>query len=139
MSVEAITAIGGLIIIGITFIVIFARIIFKKVPRKLKEDKFMAKWQELQAYCKDKSTWAKAVLTADNLLDEALKKRRFKGKNMGERLVSAQKDLTNNDDVWFGHKLSKKLQEEPEMKLKEIDVKEALIGFRQALKDLGAL
>lgn len=139
MSVEAITAIGGLIIIGITFIVIFMKLIAKRVPRKLKADKFTAKWQELQSYCKDKSTWPDAILSADKLLDEALQKRRFKGKNMGERLVSAQKDFSNNDDVWFGHKLSKKIQEQPELKLKEIDVKEALIGFRQALKDLGAL
>jgi hypothetical protein len=139
MSVEAITAIGGLIVVCITLVVIFTKFVVKKVPRKLKEDKFNAKWQELQAFCKDKATWPDAILAADSLLDEALRKRRFKGKNMGERLVSAQRILTNNDDVWFGHKLCKKLQETPELKLKEIDVKEALIGFRQALKDLGAL
>lgn len=139
MSVEAITAIGGLVIIGVTVLVILGRFVFKKVPRKLKEDKFHAKWTELQAFCKDKTTWPDALIAADTLLDEALKKRRFKGKNMGERLVSAQKVFTNNDDLWFGHKLTKKIQEDPALKLKEVDVKEALLGIRQALKDLGAL
>lgn len=139
MSVEAIAAIIGLIIIVLTFVVVILKFVVKKVPRKLKEDKFIAKWQELQAYCKNKTTWPDAILAADKLLDEALLKRRFKGKNMGERLVSAQKMFTNNDDVWFAHKLCKKLQEQADLKLKEADVKDALIGFRQALKDLNAL
>lgn len=139
MSVEAIAAIIGGIIIVLTFVVIILKFVVKKVPRKLKEDKFMAKWQELQAYCKDKATWPDAILAADKLLDEALVKRRFKGKNMGERLVSAQKMFSSNDEVWFGHKLCKKIQEQPDFKLKESDVKDALFGFRQALKDLNAL
>lgn len=139
MSVEAITAICGLVVVCITLLVVLIKFVVKKVPRKLKEDKFQAKWQELQSLCKDKMTWPEALLSADKLLDEALLKRRFKGRNMGERLVSAQREFTNNDDVWFGHKLCKKIQETPEFKLKEVDVKDALIGFRQALKDLGAL
>lgn len=139
MSVEAIAAICGLVIVVLTFIVVITRFIFKKVPRKLKEDKFVGKWKELEAYCKDKSTWPEALKSADELLDEALKRRRFKGKNMGERMVSAQKEFTNNDDVWFGHKLTKKIAEDPELKLKETDVKSALLGIHRALKDLGAL
>lgn len=139
MSVEAIAAIVGVIIIILTFVVVTMKFVIKKVPRKLKEDKFMAKWQDLQAYCKDKATWPDAILAADKLLDEALIRRRFKGRNMGERLVSAQKMFSNNDDVWFAHKLCKKLQEQADLKLKEADVKDALIGFRQALKDLNAL
>lgn len=139
MSAEAIAAIVGLVIIGLTFIVIFSRLVVKKVPRKLKEEKFLGKWKDLEAFCKDKATWPEALKAADELLDEALKKRRFKGKNMGERMVSAQKMFTNNDDVWFGHKLTKKILENPELKLKESEVKNALISFHRALKDLGAL
>ena len=58
---------------------------------------------------------------------------------MGERLVSVQRRLTDNDGAWFGHKLRNKLEADPGTKLKEVDVKDALIGIRQALKDLGAL
>jgi hypothetical protein len=53
--------------------------------------------------------------------------------------VSAQHELSNNDAVWMAHKLRNKLVHEDYNKLKENDVKDALIGFRQALKDLGAL
>lgn len=139
MSVEAITAIVGLVIVVITVVVVFSRLVVKKVPRKLKEAKFQAKWKDLQSFCKDKATWPEALVAADKLLDEALLKRRFKGKNMGERLVSAQREFSNNDDVWFSHKLTKKVSEDPETKLKDTDVKDALLSVHQALKDLGAL
>ena len=58
---------------------------------------------------------------------------------MGKRLVAAQREITSNDDVWFGHKLRNKLVHEHDIKLRERDVKDALLGIRAALKDLGAL
>jgi hypothetical protein len=86
-----------------------------------------------------KDSWKQAVIDADNMLDEVLKKKRFSGKNMGERLTKAQRLISDNEGVWFGHKLRKQYESEPDIKVKEKDVKEALIGIRQALKDLGAL
>lgn len=111
-----------------------------RVRRKpLNTDYFQQKWVELQKQCRNKETWPQAVLDADKLLDEALKKSFTRGKNMGERMVAAQRRFTDNDGVWFGHKLRNKVESDPELKLKEDDVKGALIGIRQALKDLGAL
>ena len=80
-----------------------------------------------------------AVMNADKLLDRALKDSRYKGKTMGERLVAAQREIKYNDDVWYGHKLRNKLVHENDIKLKERDVKDALLGIKAALKDLGAL
>lgn len=116
-----------------------ALFIVRKRPQVLKQNYFQQQWVELQKMCRQKETWPSAVLDADKLLDEALKKRKLGGKNMGERLVKAQRIFTDNDSVWFGHKLRNRIESDPETKLKEGDVKEALIGIRQALKDLGAL
>lgn len=80
-----------------------------------------------------------AVIDADKLLDDALKKRHFRGKTMGERLVSAQRSLSDNDAVWYAHKLRNRLVHEPDIKLKKKEAQTALTGFRQGLKDLGAL
>ena len=107
--------------------------------RKLKPAKFKVRWTELQKFCSSKDTWALAVINADKLLDEALKKKRFKGKSMGERMVEAQKLLSDNDGVWFAHNLAKKLIDDSYGKLKETEVKKSLVGIRQALRDLGAL
>lgn len=111
---------------------------FPKRPVRIKHSRFVASWQELQSYCKNKATWPQAVMSADKLLDAALKKRHFKGKTMGERLVAAQNNLSDNDMVWTAHNMAKKIMDAPDISLREKDVKLALIGFRQALKDLGA-
>jgi hypothetical protein len=99
----------------------------------------MERWQEVQKLCSTSTTWPLAIINADKLLDEALRKARMKGKTMGERLVAAQRRLSDNDGVWFGHKLRNRVVHEEMPKLKQNDVQAALRGFRQALKDLGAL
>lgn len=139
MSTEVIILLIGIVIVCLTVLVVMLKFTLRRAPMKPRKKTYERRWKELQAYCKSKDTWPKALLDADNLLDKALIKRGFKGKTMGERLVSAQRKFTDNDELWYAHKLVKKLQDDPEMKLKEREVKDALIGFRQALKDLGAL
>jgi hypothetical protein len=109
--------------------------------RRLNVGKFTARWQEVQQFCASRKTWPTAIIQADNLVNEALKKRKYKGKTQGERLVAAQRDLTANDKIWLGHKLRNKLEQEQVdvRKLKKDDMLTALSGFRQALRDLGAL
>lgn len=130
-----------IIMIGVIVVAVLLALLarWRRRPRQLKADDFQAKWQHLQKMCADKAAWREVVLDADNLLDEALRKKRLGGKNMGERLVRAQRLFTDNDGVWFGHKLRGRVEGEPKLRLKEKDVKEALMGIRQALKDLGAL
>lgn len=134
-------SLGTLLLVAVMafILLIVVAVIYRRMPKKLNADKFLGDWKELQSYCRDKGTWAQAVTDADKLLDKALKRRKFKGKRMGERMVSAQRMISNNDQLWFAHNLAKKVVANPSMKLKEEDVKTALIGFRQALKDLGAI
>lgn len=100
---------------------------------------FDKRWHDLQKNCAQRKTWPLAIIDADNLLADALKKSRFKGKTTGERLVAAQHKLTSNEKVWFGHKMRNRIVHEDVRKLKKQDVLEALSGFRQALRDLGAI
>jgi hypothetical protein len=132
------TTIVTIITVVALLAVVFGASFLRFRPRSLNTAYYQKKWQEAQNLCKDKTTWPLAIINADKLLDEVLKKRHYKGKTMGERLVSAQRMLTNNDGVWFGHKLRNRVVHE-ETKLREGDVKKALVGLRQALKDLGAL
>lgn len=116
----------------------------KIIPRrrkKLNQTHFTEQWKDLQKLCATRKTWPQAILEADKLVDEALKKSHYKGKTTGERLVAAQHSLTANDMVWLGHKLRNRLaQEEIDVRtLKKQDIVNALSGFRQALRDLGAL
>ena len=127
------------ILLAIPFVAILVFVGLRKMPRRLKVRKYVGDWKELQLFCKDRATWPKALEDADKLLDQALRRRKYKGRSMGERLVSAQRKLTDNDSIWTAHNLTKKITENPALRLRESAVKSALIAYRQALKDLGAL
>ncbi|MDZ7786154.1 MAG: hypothetical protein U5L95_03470 [Candidatus Saccharibacteria bacterium] len=135
MTPETIVAIAA----GSVIAVFVGFLAYKKLPKRPKKQKYVARWRELQSLCKDKSTWRDAVIAADKLLDRALKQRKFKGKTPGERLVSAQKKFSKNDQVWDAHNLYKKLIANEERQPGEEETKKALANFRQALRDLGAL
>jgi len=132
---DIIIAVVAAVIIALFYLVWRRR----RKPSKLNTDYFQKRWQEAQKLCSREDTWPLAIINADKLVEEALKKRKYKGKTMGEKLVAAQHDIQNNDGVWFAHKLRNKLVHEDLKKLKKKDVLEALIGFRDTLKDLGAL
>lgn len=123
----------------VIFLLVITALLKRRTVKELNTEYFQMRWKDLQKLCGNKDTWPLAIIDADKLLDEALRKRRTKGKTMGERLVHAQHDIRDNDAVWFAHKLRNKLVHESYDSLKQSEVKDALIGFRQALKDLGAL
>ena len=100
---------------------------------------FSEKWMELLTRVRTPEGMILAVIDADKLLDEALRRKHFKGKTTGERLVAAQRTISDNDSVWYAHKLRNRLVHEPNVKLKKREAQNALAGFRQCLKDLGAL
>ena len=123
---------------GIVALALLARFSRRLVPR-LNRKYFLARWTELLEHLKTPHGMALAVIDADKLLDEALRRRNYRGQTTGERLVAAQRGLSNNDAVWYAHKLRNRLVHEPNIRLKKSEVKDALSGFRQALRDLGAL
>ena len=131
-----------LVIIALAFILVVSLIgvfVLRLKSRRNLPIKFREKWLEIQRLCASKETWVLAVINADKLLDNALKKKRFKGKSMGERMVAAQRLLTDNDAVWYAHNLAKKLIAESSGQLREAQVKKALVGIRQAMRDLRIL
>lgn len=129
---------AGVILFGIAVLVLVG-MIGKKVPTRLNQKQFQNRWMELLARVKTPEGMVLAIIDADKLLEDALRKRHFKGRTTGEKMVSAQRELSDNDAVWFAHKLRNRLVHEPNVKLKKRDCQTALSGFRQALRDLGAL
>lgn len=132
-----ITFLVAAVIFGVVVLFILSKLVAK--PRKLNQQYYQRKWLEILARVKTYDGMILAVIDADKLLDEALRKRNYKGKTMGERLVAAQRDLSDNDTVWYAHKLRNRLVHEPTVRLRKNEAKDALAGFRQGLKDLGAL
>lgn len=135
--IETIVMVAG----GVAMLTVFVGgfLWLRNRQKPLKQDYFRAKWKDLQKLLRNKDRWDVALLEADNLLDIALKKKHIRGHNMGERLVKAQRLFSDNDGVWFAHKLRNRIESDPEAKLKDREIKQALVAVRQALKDVGAL
>lgn len=126
------------IIIGVLVLAAVSYFSRRRTPR-LDQAYFHQKWMELLSRVKTPEGMVLAVIDADKLLDEALKKCHYRGKTMGERLVAAQRDIHDNDAVWYAHKLRNRLVHEPSVRLKKREAQNALAGFKQGLNDLGAL
>ena len=129
------------LIISIVLVTFFVgTVLYVKLPKRLSRKKYTQKWKDIQKHCANKDEWSHAVVEADLLLDKVLKKKKVKGKSTGERLVTIQKKFTDNDSVWFAHRLKKKIESsETPYKPKKAEVLKALSGVRQALRDLGAM
>jgi hypothetical protein len=54
--------------------------LLRRKPKHLNQVYYQERWQTLQKLCKDKSTWPLAVIDADKLLDDALKKANTRAK-----------------------------------------------------------
>jgi hypothetical protein len=137
------TTIQMIIALGLITFVIVAIFINKKRRPPLNTLIFTEGWRKLQMHCRTRANWHIAVKEADALLDKALKKRKYKGKTMGTRLMAAQRDISNNDGIWAAHNLVKKMNENtnPDLipKLNKKEVLDTLKSFQEALVDLGAL
>jgi len=123
---------------GVVVLLVIGRL-SRKFARPLNQKYFSNKWMDILERVKTYDGMVLSVIDADKLLDEALRKKHFRGKTMGERLVSAQRSITDNDSVWYAHKLRNRLVHEPEVRLRKNEAKNALAGFKQGLRDLGAL
>jgi hypothetical protein len=130
---------AAIIIFGILVLIVISRLAPIRRKPSLNQEYFQRQWAELLARVKSPEGMVLAIVDADKLLDQALKKHHFKGKTMGERLVSAQRTISDNDAVWYAHKLRNRLVHEPNVRLKKKEAQIALSGFRQGLKDLGAM
>jgi hypothetical protein len=94
------------------------------------------KWEKIQQVQKlGEPGWQVAIIQADKLLDQALKQRGFSGETMGERLKTAHA----GDKVWAAHKIRNRIAHESDVKLNPVMVSQALRGFKEGLKNVGAL
>lgn len=128
----------GVIVFGVVILALIG-LFGRKMPTHLNQKHFQDKWLELLGRVKTPEGMVLAVIDADKLLDEALRKKHFRGKTTGERLVAAQRILSDNDAVWFAHKMRNRLVHESNQKLRKKEAIQALEGFKQGLRDLGAL
>lgn len=108
---------------------------------QLDVDKYRRKWLEIEGQLNrdDQRSCQFAVVEADKLLDNALKECGIRGETMGERLKAAKDRLSSRDAVWRAHKLRNQIVHESDVKTNYDTARQALAGFKRALKDMGAI
>lgn len=135
------------IILFFSAILIFGGLLFaivsitKNSPRTLDQDKYRSRWMSIETKLKrdDENSYTVCVFEADKLLDQALRDRGLPGKTMADRMKQCQGKWTNGNGVWAAHKLRNKLAHESDVKLDYERAKQALVAFKQGLKDMGAI
>lgn len=128
----------SVVIIGIVLVVIIN--LTRKSPHTLDKRHYQEQWLSIeQSVGTDNGSMQFAIVQADKLLDKALKERGFAGQTMGERMKSAQKNMTNPDAVWAAHKIRNRIAHEDSMTVGRKQTLQALQGLKRALRDLGAL
>lgn len=129
---------GIIIVAGVLFALIS---LTRKSGRQLDVDRYRVKWLSIeQQLQKDQvASFHLSVLNADKLLDQALKDKGAKGNTIAERLKVSSQILTRRNDVWSAHKLRNRIAHEPDVNVTYEAARTALAGFKQALKDIGAI
>ncbi|MFZ1249898.1 MAG: hypothetical protein WAR37_00390 [Candidatus Microsaccharimonas sp.] len=135
------------IILFFSAILIFGGLLFvvislsKNSPRNLDQDKYRSRWMTIESKLKrdEESSHTLCVLEADKLLDQALRERGYSGNTMAERMKQCQGKWTNGNGVWAAHKLRNRLAHETDVRLDYERARQALVAFKQALKDVGAI
>ena len=86
---------------------------------------------------KSESDYKLAVIEADNLLDEVLKKIGHKGETMAERLGKIDsKTFPNLEEVWQAHKARNNIVHSPDYRITEQEAKKLVGIYEQALRNL---
>ncbi len=129
---------AAIIIVGV---ILFSLLTFGKRGKALDVDKYRVKWLAIeQSLVRDnEASYHMAILNGDKLLDQALRDRGFRGQTMGDRLKSAKANLPHRNDVWAAHKLRNQIAHETDVRVSHDQARRALAGFKQGLKELGAI
>lgn len=76
--------------------------------------------------------WKMAVIEADMLVDDVLRRMEYPGATMGDRLKSITKDqISTLDRVWEAHKLRNRIVHDPDVRILHRDAR-AAIGHHEA-------
>lgn len=129
----------GVLVVGALLVAVIT--LTKKGATQLDVNKYRLKWLTLEKQLQrdDASSHVLAVLNADKLLDQALRERGVKGDTMGARMKTAKDTWTNANAVWNAHKLRNHIAHETDPQVTYDDARRALAGFKQGLKDIGAI
>ena len=105
------------------------------LPKKELDKKWNSVMDKLEK--NNESDYKLALIEADNIFDDLLKKIGYQGEDMGERLKQiTEAQLANIDELWQAHKTRNRIAHEPGFKLTYSQAKRAIEIYQRAIRDL---
>jgi hypothetical protein len=101
-----------------------------------------ARWEEVIRHMDSnvEAQWRFAIIEADKLVDDLLRRAGFPGDGMGERLMNIKSgELQTIDDLWEAHKLRNRIAHDINYFLRYTEAKRAIGQFEATLRELNAL
>lgn len=138
MSGGLIVVILAVLIIAVVFLPMFGEQI--NIITGINKKLIKRYWQRTEAQLgRGDAGIKKAIADADKLLDYVLRKGKYGGATMAERMKQADNKFSDVNRVLRAHNLRNRLSRDNNLRIGAVKAKEILSDFRQALKDLGAL
>ncbi|KKS38224.1 MAG: hypothetical protein A3G49_02180 [Candidatus Sungbacteria bacterium RIFCSPLOWO2_12_FULL_41_11] len=111
---------------------------FGKIPDSMKTD-VSQKWQSVldKAASPNPSDWKLAVIEADSITDDLLKRIGLQGETMGERLKQFDRSKLNSiDELWEAHKIRNLIAHDPNRPVSRQEIDKAIDGYEKSLDEL---
>lgn len=99
----------------------------------------VSRWEEVVRHFEStkEAEWKFAVIEADKLVDDLLKKAGYPGDTMGERLMNIEQgQLLSLQGLWEAHKIRNKLAHDINYFLRYAEARQAIKLYEEALKEL---
>lgn len=106
----------------------------QQLPREIRNERWENVKKRLQSNAP--ADWKLAVLEADAIMDELLKKMNYHGETMAERLRSIEpSDFQALQHVWNAHKMRNRIAHEVEYALSRDEAERIVSLFEKGLKE----
>lgn len=109
----------------------------KELVRSKQKNQLKTKWKEIEKglHSDNESDWKAAVVAADNLIDDILKKMGYAGETMDDRLASIpQGQIENLDELKKAHTIKKKVVHDEKFELDKDTAEDAILAYEEFLK-----
>jgi len=149
---KIISAVISLILLGVVIYLII--LIRKEIKESLlmvtesidapevPQQRIMKQWDGIvrKLASDDPDSYKMAIIEADKIFDDLLKRIGYQGEDMGERLKQiTPAQVANIQQVWAAHKVRNRIAHEPDFYLTKEDAIRAIEAYERAFEDLELL
>jgi len=109
---------------------------------KYEQKRILKNWKKVIGllHSGDENSYKKAILAADNLLDEILERSGWTGIDLGEKISKIKTvQMPDIDKLMASHKITEKIQEDPNFKITYEEAVKTLMIYEKLFRDFTLL